>query len=111
MNSSNQAMPKPTDRQYISYLGEYYDDCWTIEAELKSRTKTTEGASLLCAKLQEREEKRNKMVQYLADKRGISFKEMWNQILTGKYTPLTPDELAKIQEIDPNEQSPALLRP
>lgn len=96
-------MPKPTDRQYISYLGEYYDDCWTIEAELKGKTKTAEGASLLCAKLQERDEKRNKMVQYLADKRGISFKEMWNQILIGKYTPLTSDELAKIQEIDPSE--------
>ncbi len=96
-------MPRATERQYISYLGEYYDDCWTIEAEIKGRAKTVEGASLLCAKLQEREEKRNKMVQYLADKRGIAFKEMWNQILTGKYEPLSNEELAKISEIDPND--------
>lgn len=101
--NADKPMPRATERQHISYLGEYYDDCWTIEAELKGRTKTQEGASLLCAKLQERDEKRNKMVQYLADKRGISFKDMWNQILTGKYTPLTSDELAKIQEIDPAE--------
>ena len=93
-------MPKPTERQYVSYLGEYYDDCWTIEADLKSRTKTAEGASLLCNKLQEREEIRNRMIQYLADKRGISFQEMWNQVLIGKYTPITPDEIAKIKEID-----------
>lgn len=96
-------MPKATERQYIAYLGEYYDDAWTIEAELKGKPKTVEGASLLCAKLQEREEKRTKMVQYLADKRGISFKEMWNQILIGKYQPLSGEELAKIGEIDPNE--------
>ena len=103
MNIKDQAMPKPTERQYVSYLGEYYDDCWTIEAELKSRTKTTEGASLLCIKLQEREETRNRMIQYLANKRGISFQEMWNQVLMGKYTPITPDELAKIKEIDPDK--------
>ncbi len=96
-------MPRATERQHVSYLGEYYDDCWTIEAELKGRTKTQEGASLLCAKLQEREDRRNKMVQYLADKRGVSFKEMWNLILTGKYEPLTSDELAKISELDPKE--------
>jgi hypothetical protein len=96
-------MPKTTERQYIAYLGEYYDDAWTIEAELKGKTKTIEGASLLCAKLQEREEKRTKMVQYLADKRAISFKEMWRQILTGKYQPLSNEELAKISEIDPGE--------
>jgi len=92
-------MPRATERQYVTYIGEYYDDAWTIEAELKGRTKSAEGASLLCSKLQERESRRNHMVQYLADKRGISFKDMWNQILTGKYQPLSSEELAKIQEI------------
>jgi predicted GIY-YIG superfamily endonuclease len=64
---------KATERSYISYPGEYYDDAWTVEAALKGRTKTTEGSSLLCAKLQERESRRNQMVQYLAEKRNISF--------------------------------------
>ncbi len=96
-------MPRATERQYISYVGEYYDDAWTIEAELKGRTKTAEGASLLCGKLQERESRRNQMVQYLADKRGISFKDMWNQILIGRYQPLTTEELAKINEISTKE--------
>jgi hypothetical protein len=44
------------------------------------------------------------MVQYLADKRGISFKEMWNLILSGKYKPLTGEELSKLQEIDPESE-------
>ncbi len=96
-------MPRATERQYISYVGEYYDDAWTVEAELKGRTKSAEGASLLCGKLQERESRRNQMVQYLADKRGISFKDMWNQILIGKYQPLTTEELAKIKEISAEE--------
>lgn len=102
-DSNAKIMPRATERQYISYVGEYYDDAWTIEAELKGRTKTNEGSSLLCAKLQERESRRNQMVQYLADKRGISFAQMWNQMLTGKYEPLSNDELAKLQEIDPTE--------
>jgi len=93
-------MPRATERQYIGYVGEYYDDCWTVEATLKSRAKTAEGASLLCSKLQEREARRNAMVQYLADKRRISFIDMWNQILTGEYKPITREELEKIQEID-----------
>lgn len=92
-------MPKPTDRQYINYLGEYYDDCLTVEAELKNRTKTFEGSSLLCAKLQEREQKRNLMVEYLAGKRNISFQEMWRQLLTKTYTPMTPEEYSQLQEL------------
>lgn len=93
-------MPKPTERQYINYLGEFYDDALAIEAAIKNRSKTAEATSLLCSKLQEREVKRTAMVQYLANKRGITFDEMWNLILTGKYEPITGDELAKMQEMD-----------
>jgi hypothetical protein len=95
--AKNKNMPKATERSYISYPGEYYDDAWTIEAALKGRNKTAEGASLLCAKLQEREARRNQMVQYLAKKRNISFEEMWNQLLTGEYEPITPTELKRLQ--------------
>jgi len=96
-------MPKPTDRQYMAFPGEYYDDALTVESVLKNRSKSQEASSLLCAKLQERKPKRDEMIQYLADKRGISFKEMWNLILGGKYEPFSSEELAKISEIDPNE--------
>ncbi len=80
-------MPKPTERQYIAYLGEYYSDCLTVEAALKGRPRTAEGASLLSAKLQERAERRDQMVQYLANKRGITFDEMWQQLISGSYKP------------------------
>lgn len=99
----NMNMPKATDRQYMAFPGEYYDDALTVEAALKNRSKSLEASSLLCAKLQERKPKRDEMVQYLADKRGIAFKEMWNLILMGKYEPLSSEELAKISEIDPDE--------
>ena len=93
-------MPKATDRQYMTFPGEYCDDALTIEAVLKNRSKPFEASSLLCEKLQERKPKRDEMVQYLADKRGISFKEMWNLILSGKYKPLTGEEVSKLQELD-----------
>ncbi|MBW4597819.1 MAG: hypothetical protein KME46_34170 [Brasilonema angustatum HA4187-MV1] len=93
-------MPKATDRQYINYLGEYYDDCLEIESVLKNRPKSAEAASLLSSKLQEREVRRNAMVQYLADKRGISFKEMWQQLLKKEYSPMTPEEFAQLEIVD-----------
>lgn len=96
-------MPKATDRQYMAFPGEYYDDALTVEAALKNRSKSLESSSLLCAKLQERKPRRDEMVQYLADKRGISFKEMWQLILIGKYEPLSNEELEKLNEIDPSE--------
>jgi hypothetical protein len=92
-------MPKATDRFYINYIGECYDDALVVEAILKNRTKAAEAASLLCAKLQEREARRNYMVQYLANKRGISFEDMWNQLLTGKYEPLSTEEFTKVKEM------------
>jgi hypothetical protein len=97
-------MPKATDRQYMTFPGEYYDDALTVEAALKNRSKPFEASCLLCARLQERKPKRDEMVQYLADKRSISFKEMWNLILSGKYKPLTGEELSKLQEIDPESE-------
>jgi hypothetical protein len=51
---------------------------------------------LLCAKLQEREPKLRERVQYLADKRKISVQEMWNQLLTGSFERITPEEYAEL---------------
>jgi hypothetical protein len=74
--------PKITDRQYVR-LGPYYKDMLAIEAALKGRSQTEEGGSLLCAMLQQRTEKRNEMVRYLADQAGVGFEQMWNSLLNG----------------------------
>lgn len=93
--------PYKSDRIYASGLGEYYRDVLKIEATLKQRTEPIEAGSLLCAKLQERAPKREAMVQYMADKRGISFREMWNLLLNGE--PLSAEEISGLEEPTPKE--------
>ena len=56
-----------------------------------------EGASLLCSNLMKREEYRDKLVAYYAKKRGVSLEQMWDDIVTGKAQPLTPEEFEKIR--------------
>ena len=68
----------------LSELGPYYDDMIEIEAWLKGRPVATEAASLLCAKLQERTETRNAMLDHEAAKRGVSRDELIQMILNGK---------------------------
>ena len=81
-----------TRRLQIPDLGEYYSDMLQIEAALKNRTIPQEASSLLCSKLQEREDKRRKMVEHLATKRGISFDDMWAQLISGNYSPISDGE-------------------
>lgn len=83
-------------RLQIPDLGEYYNDMLRIEAALKNRTLPQEANSLLCAMLQQRDEKRHRMVEHLARKRQISFDEMWQQLLDGTYAPLASDELDEL---------------
>ncbi len=52
--------------------------------------------SLLCAKLQERESKIRERVKYLAGKRKISLQEMWDQLLTGSFERITPEEYTEL---------------
>lgn len=85
-------------RIYASGIGEYYLDMLTVEASLKQRTEPMEAGSLLCAKLQERTEKRNTMVKYLAEKRGIEFEEMWALLLSGDMP--SDEEVEEIEEIE-----------
>jgi hypothetical protein len=87
------------ERLFIGELGEYYNDLLTIDSLINSRTAPNQANSLLCAKLQERETKIRERVQYLADKRGISFKEMWDQLLTGSYQKLNPEEYADLMPL------------
>ena len=73
---------KITDRQYVR-LGPYYREMLAVEAALKGRSQTEEGGSLLCAMLQQRTDKRNDMVKYLARRRGMTFEQMWDALLNG----------------------------
>lgn len=75
--------PREKERQYASGMGEYYLDALAVEAALKKRSIAAEAGSLLCAKLQEREPRRTAMVQYMADRRGITFNQMWSLLLGG----------------------------
>lgn len=78
-------------RFYFPDLGAYYNDCLQIEAALKNQSIPVEAASLLRAKLMERREFRKEMVQYAADRHGVSFQEMWNLMLNGGYIPTTEE--------------------
>ena len=95
-------MAKRTPRLQVPDLGEPYNDRLTVEAFLKDNTKTQEAASLLRSKLMEREAFRSKLVQELANKRGISYEEMWSQILTGKAKKMTSEESAGLEQLQPN---------
>lgn len=68
-------------RETISPIGEYYSDLLTIDAYISGKTKSAQASSLLCSKLQEREELIEKRLIYLAEKRGISVKELKIEIL------------------------------
>lgn len=82
----------------VATLGEYYLDALKVEAFLKERSLDQEANSLLCAKLYERTEARGRMVQYLAQKRGISVEEMQRQIIAGTVQPVSTEELAAVSK-------------
>ncbi|MBD2057896.1 hypothetical protein H6F88_18035 [Oculatella sp. FACHB-28] len=95
-----QEMPKKTDRLQIPGIGEWYADLLRIDATINERSEPQQASSLLCSKLQEREPRIRERVKYLADKRGITFEEMWNDILTGKFEKLTPEEFAELKQLE-----------
>ena len=45
------------DRQRISNIGEWYEDLLRVDAAINGRSEALQASSLLCAKLQERQEK------------------------------------------------------
>lgn len=93
-------MSPKDDRLRISTLGEWYDDLLTVDAAINGRSPAQQGASLLCSKLQEREERIKRRVQYLAAKRGIPADEMWAKILKGEYRKMTDEELAEVERLE-----------
>ena len=64
----------------------------TVDAWVNGRTKVVQAQSLLCAKLQERDKLIKERVEYLAKKRGITFDEMWEQILNNTAQKIVPGE-------------------
>jgi hypothetical protein len=80
-------------RVMLSELGEYYSDLLVIEAKIKNRPVATEASSLLCAKLMERETSRNKMLDHLAWKRGVTRQEVIRLILSDKLGPINPADI------------------
>jgi hypothetical protein len=91
------SMPKKVERLQIPPIGEWYQDLLAIDAAINDRSEPVQASGLLCTKLQEREPKIRDRVQYLARKRGLTFDEMWDAILTGKFEKLSPDEYAEIK--------------
>lgn len=87
----------------MAWLGEYYGDLLRIDAWVNNKSMAVQGNSLLCAKLQEREGKIRSRVRYLAEKRGVSEKAMWLQILKGEAQELTADEVALIEKLESPE--------
>lgn len=87
-----------TERFYIAQPGEIYYDMLKVEAWLKRRTMSAEGTSILCSRLMQREEYRNRLVAELARKRGITFEQMWDDILCDRAVYMTPNEYKQLRE-------------
>lgn len=101
MSPKNDPNMARDERPRIANLGEWYEDLLTVDSAINGRSEAQQGSSLLCAKLQEREEKIRQRVRYLAAKRGVTFEEMWLQLLKGSYRKLTDTELKELAELPP----------
>lgn len=95
-------MPR-RERFSIAPLGEYYMDLLTIDSTINARSKAIQANSLLCAKLQEREQKIRARVEYLAKKRGMEANELWIQILKGEFEDIKPEEIKDMEEMEDDE--------
>ncbi len=103
--SESMAIQRKDDRISMSSLGEYYEDVLEIDARMNGRSKPEQARTLVYAKVQEREGKIKERVEYLARKRGISFQEMWDQLLTGEgYQKMTPSEYADVKKSLPTKE-------
>lgn len=76
-------MPK-VKRIALPPIGEYYSDMLLYDSFITGRSQSMQAASLLCAKLQEREQKIESRLVYLAEKRNIPVAELKKQIREGE---------------------------
>lgn len=97
-------MAKQQNRIQIRDPGEYYRDVLKIEAYLKGgRALGEEACNLLCARLMQRREIRQDMLNHLAMKRGITADELVLAILADSVPPVSVAEMAELKEKDENE--------
>ncbi len=82
----------------IRNLGEYYTDMLRIEAFIKDSAITTQAGSMLRAYLNKRTAYRDRVVEYLAWKRGISPDDMKMQIISGEAAQLSQEELIELRK-------------
>lgn len=87
-----------SERLQISKPGEYYMDALRLEAFLKNNTIAGEAKSLICARLMQRQDYRNEMLDWVARKRGVSRQELIDAILSGEADKLTASESAQVKE-------------
>jgi hypothetical protein len=91
-------MPKKDDRLYLAPLGEQYEDLLAIDAFLAGNSIPQQGKSSLSAYLKQKKPYIEEGVKYLARKRGITFEEMWDLILTGQTEKLSSEEYKELLE-------------
>lgn len=82
------------ERLVIAPIGEYYNDLLTVDSWIRDTTKSQQASSLLCSKLQEREQRIKERIEYLAKKRGITSDELWINILKGTAKKIDADEIS-----------------
>ena len=83
---------KSSDRLVLPGLGEHYHDLLVVDSTINARTPAQQAHSLLCARLQGQQGDIRERVEYLAKKRGITFDEVWEQILKGDFEKIDPSE-------------------
>lgn len=89
-NQRRKRMAKKKDRArrlMLAPIGEYYEDILLYDCFITGRQQGMQAASLLCAKLQEREGRIEGRLEYLAKKRGISVNDLKQQIREGDADP------------------------
>ncbi len=81
----NADMTKKRERRImLAPIGEYYEDLLLYDCFITGRQQGMQAASLLCAKLQEREARIKERLEYLANKRNISVDDLKQQIRGGQ---------------------------
>lgn len=83
-------------RRQLKPLSEYYDQEWRLDAWLTDRSVAEQGASLLQAKLKERQQFRDQMLAKLAKDKGVSPELLREVIISGKLPKLSPEERAEL---------------
>lgn len=98
MQTEEMSQPKRTGRLQIGALSEFYEDLLRADSFLSNDSMAGQGKVLLQEKLSEKESKIKERIRYLAEKRKISFEDMWNQIQSGTVQQMSKEEFSEIQE-------------